>query len=222
MKNGTAAIEAGGADIDIELVNTVFRAVHSVKGATGFFGLNSINNVAHSFEDLLILVREFKLVPTEEIIDPMLRAADMLRNFIQDIENANSVDVSSMVSELKLLGQIPSEDESKTPTQEQGPSEDANCQDDGSDELDEPTDNSSSSDSGDEPVTEEKSVAQQTKIKAGATKNDGNDRAKNPSEFSIRVSVDTLDTLMNFAGELVLGRNQLLQSAAHCRSLPLH
>ena len=32
------AIEAGGADIDIELVNTVFRAVHSVKGATGFLG----------------------------------------------------------------------------------------------------------------------------------------------------------------------------------------
>ncbi|NLF09091.1 MAG: hypothetical protein GX594_14110, partial [Pirellulaceae bacterium] len=36
------AIEAGGAAIDAELVNTVFRAVHSIKGTAGFLQMSNI------------------------------------------------------------------------------------------------------------------------------------------------------------------------------------
>ena len=36
VENQLLAIESAGADIDVELVNTVFRAVHSIKGAAGF------------------------------------------------------------------------------------------------------------------------------------------------------------------------------------------
>ena len=39
------AIEAGGRTADIELVNTVFRAIHSIKGAAGFFQFSRIQEL---------------------------------------------------------------------------------------------------------------------------------------------------------------------------------
>jgi two-component system, chemotaxis family, sensor kinase CheA len=39
------AIEAAGADIDVDLVNAVFRTMHSIKGAAGFLGLDRIGTI---------------------------------------------------------------------------------------------------------------------------------------------------------------------------------
>lgn len=96
-------IEAQGANVDIDLVNTVFRAVHSVKGAAGFLGLTSINGLAHSLENVLNMVRNSELVPTSGIVNTMLRSADILRSMIEDVGNSNSVDVTAQVNELEAI-----------------------------------------------------------------------------------------------------------------------
>ena len=41
------AIEEAGSEIDVELVNKVFRAAHSIKGASSFFGLTKVKDLAH-------------------------------------------------------------------------------------------------------------------------------------------------------------------------------
>ena len=50
-------IEEGGADIDEELVNKVFRAAHSIKGAAGFFGLTKVKELSHRAETVLDMLR---------------------------------------------------------------------------------------------------------------------------------------------------------------------
>jgi two-component system chemotaxis sensor kinase CheA len=95
------AIEAGGANLDVDLVNTVFRAVHSVKGASGFIGLTTIGALAHALENVLNLMRNHDLVPTHEIIDTLLRAADALRGLIADVGQSNDVDPAAHVAALQ-------------------------------------------------------------------------------------------------------------------------
>ena len=96
-------IEAGGSDIDLDLVNTVFRAIHSVKGAAGFLSLSVINSLAHSLENVLNMVRNQELVPTSMIINSLLRASDKLRALVDDITNSNEVDVSNFIDELESI-----------------------------------------------------------------------------------------------------------------------
>ena len=96
-------IEAAGADIDANLVNTVFRGIHSVKGAAGFLGLTVVNALAHSLENVLNMIRNRELIPTSPIVNAMLRAADQLRGLVDNVATSNSVDVSSFVNELEAI-----------------------------------------------------------------------------------------------------------------------
>ena len=52
-ENQLLAIEAGGAQIDVDPVNTVFRGVHSIKGASSFLGLGELAELAHHLENIL-------------------------------------------------------------------------------------------------------------------------------------------------------------------------
>lgn len=103
IENQLLAIEAGGAAIDLELVNKVFRSIHSIKGASGFLGFTAIGELSHSMENVLNLMRGKELVPTSEIIDVLLRAADVLRGMINAAESSNGTNVSEHVAALKRI-----------------------------------------------------------------------------------------------------------------------
>jgi len=94
------AIEDAGADIDEELVNKVFRAAHSIKGASGFFGLVKIKELAHKAENLLDMIRSRKIVPNAEVTNLLLAAFDKLREMINDIEKSESYDVEDLITSL--------------------------------------------------------------------------------------------------------------------------
>lgn len=96
-------IEANGENTDPDLVNTVFRAVHSVKGAAGFLGLSVINSLAHSLENVLNMIRNRELVPTSAVVNCLLGAADQLRLLVDDVATSNEVDVSNFVHDLEAI-----------------------------------------------------------------------------------------------------------------------
>lgn len=96
-------IEVLGDEFDDDLVNTVFRAIHSIKGAAGFLGLSTINRLSHSLENVLGAVRSHKLVPDPFNVDTMLRAADRLRELIEDIQTSNDQDVDQLVQKLDQI-----------------------------------------------------------------------------------------------------------------------
>ena len=81
LEAGLLAIEAG--DHDAEVVNAVFRAVHSVKGGAGAFNLTDLVHFAHTFENAMDLVRVGRLAPTPALVRVMLRAADILADLVR-------------------------------------------------------------------------------------------------------------------------------------------
>ncbi len=101
IENQLLAIEAAGAEADSELVNTVFRAIHSIKGAAGFLGFSTVGELAHDLENVLNLVRNRQLVPDAPVTDILLRSADKLRTMIEDIDHSNCVNVSEYLDALQ-------------------------------------------------------------------------------------------------------------------------
>jgi len=101
VENDFLAIEEAGENIDHELVNKVFRGVHSMKGSAGFLGLTSIGTLAHESENVLNLIRNNELIPTPGVVNALLRSADTLRGMVNNINSSNGVDVSEHISELK-------------------------------------------------------------------------------------------------------------------------
>lgn len=84
---------------NLQAINTIFRLVHTVKGASGILDDPSIKNYLHRFEDLLSKIKLDQMNLTEEVISVLLKAYDtmqqMIKNLSSDIQN--KFDVESLV-----------------------------------------------------------------------------------------------------------------------------
>ncbi|OED00385.1 MULTISPECIES: chemotaxis protein CheA [unclassified Rhizobium] len=105
-------LKMNDGDRDPETVNAVFRAVHSIKGGAGAFGLDDLVAFAHVFETTLDCVRSNKLEPTQDVLKVMLKAADVLADLTNAARDGGSVDQArsrGLVKELEALanGDIP-------------------------------------------------------------------------------------------------------------------
>ena len=90
MDAGLAAIEEG--DQDPETVNAVFRAVHSIKGGAGAFGLDDLVAFAHNFETVFDDVRSNKLELDEKLIQLLFRASDHLSDLVTCARDGGEAD----------------------------------------------------------------------------------------------------------------------------------
>ena len=89
-EEGLAAAEAGllaykNCKEDCETINTIFRAIHSIKGGSGAFGFDALQAYTHNFETVLDLARSGDLLITPALIDVLLRAFDMLSDHVTAI-----------------------------------------------------------------------------------------------------------------------------------------
>ena len=104
LESGLLALNDG--DTDIETVNAVFRAVHSIKGGAGAFGLDDLVGFAHVFETTLDCVRSQTLEPTQDVLKVMLRSADVLADLTAAAREGGSVDAERtavLAKELEAL-----------------------------------------------------------------------------------------------------------------------
>ena len=81
-----ALLELEANPDDIEAINTVFRAFHTVKGTAAFMGLDRLAEFAHHAESLLTRVRERELPYTQAVADLSLRSNDVLGQFLVGVE----------------------------------------------------------------------------------------------------------------------------------------
>ncbi|MEO4000929.1 chemotaxis protein CheA [Mesorhizobium sp. CAU 1732] len=92
---------------DVETINAVFRAVHSIKGGAGAFGLDDLVRFAHTFETTLDGMRSGKLDATPQIVRLMLRSADILADLVRISRDGGEPDqarVAQMSDELSRAG----------------------------------------------------------------------------------------------------------------------
>lgn len=72
---------------DSELINRLFRAFHTLKGAGGMFGFDAISELTHHIETVLDLVRSEQLKVTKELISLSLEIHDALNDLLTAGEN---------------------------------------------------------------------------------------------------------------------------------------
>ena len=91
METELLALDVGEADL--ETINTIFRAAHSIKGGSGTFGLNDVATFTHVMETLLDEMRDGKRDVTQEGVNILLESVDVLREMLSTLQAEEELDV---------------------------------------------------------------------------------------------------------------------------------
>ncbi|MDP4173461.1 MAG: chemotaxis protein CheA [Bacteroidota bacterium] len=197
---------------DVELLNSIFRSFHTVKGTSGFLGLERLTKVTHKCEDILNKLRKGEAKLNDNVMDGILNAYDKMKSLVVSIEmdKNENVDIDDTLSilqnvslELETGKKVEKETASKT---EQVPSEAKQAApipvaDESEEEVQEPVPTITSS----TPADSAPAVAKEEKD------NSRTSTLTKQVDNTIRVDVERLDDLLNIVSELVLGRNRLAQ-----------
>ncbi len=77
-----ALLQLDGAHDDRELLNTIFRAAHTIKGGSGTFGMQSVASFTHVVENLLDRLRDGRLAVTEHLVELLFSSLDVMQGLI--------------------------------------------------------------------------------------------------------------------------------------------
>jgi len=197
-------LERGGDEITSDLLNRIFRAIHSIKGGFSFMGLARITKLSHTMESVLMLIRDGKMEADPEVTDALLEGCDKLAGMVDDVDSSENTDIDTEVSRLENCLPENQNKQQEPPSKELQPSQET------------PEEESEASPEAAVKIVEETVSASETKPipKKPTQAGQENKRNKHAAESNetIRVRVDLLNRLMNLAGELVLGRNQIKQT----------
>ncbi|SDZ46608.1 two-component system, chemotaxis family, sensor kinase CheA [Jannaschia faecimaris] len=100
LESGLLALQSGTQDEDT--VDAVFRAVHSIKGGAGAFGLNVLVKFAHEFETTLDALRSGRLDKGAPVIAVLLRSSDQLGDLVMACRTGEDMTLPD-TSDLKAL-----------------------------------------------------------------------------------------------------------------------
>jgi two-component system chemotaxis sensor kinase CheA len=194
---------------DLDLLNKIFRSFHTVKGTSGFLGLEKLPEVTHKCEDILNKLRKGEAKLTSELMDGILLGFDTIKELLVKIENDKNedVEVDNVINVLQsLLAGISSEssqDAPDTPVQNEDKS---SAPEEQPVEQNENNNTAAGVNAPKEDVPKETVQPKKVAIPKSAPKTE-----TKKADNTIRVEVERLDALLNIASELVLGRNRLTQ-----------
>jgi two-component system, chemotaxis family, sensor kinase CheA len=86
---------------DRELVDSAFRALHTIKGSGAMFGFDKVASFTHEFETAFELVRKGEIRPTQELIAVALSAKDYIRALIEAPDSTDSIIGDAILDDLK-------------------------------------------------------------------------------------------------------------------------
>jgi two-component system, chemotaxis family, sensor kinase CheA len=200
---------------DEEMINGIFRAVHTIKGTSSFLGFNSLSELAHKAEDVLGLVRKGEMTIDQETADILLESFDLIKTIIDDIRSHGS-EKQNTASVLDKLKGLMEGKKKKTEAPVAPPVEDEKKKI-GEILLEEKIITKTELDDVLKKQKKDKDkkigeiVVEEKLVTEGQLKNIlTKQKAVNKEEQSIRIDVKKLDELMNLVGELVLGKNRLI------------
>lgn len=197
-------VELESRGYDKEILNDIFRSVHTLKGAAGFLGFQTIVDVAHRAESILKKMRDGEIAIKTSYIDIILESIDILRLLIGHIKKKDGIeeDVSDLIKRLEdALNQEEQDRHTKDLVAEIVTKENSNHSTRQDHSL-----------NGTKEISPSKIAA--TTIDSGeSSQGDKISADKKESLQTLRIDVDRIDKVMNLAGEIVLIRNRLLNIA---------
>lgn len=99
-------LELESAPDNIELIQGVFRVMHSLKGGSAMFGFHKMDKFTHYLENIYDLIRNGKLKVDNEILNVTLDSVDHLRNLLQeqdDSDTTNEEQNDKLMNRIKLI-----------------------------------------------------------------------------------------------------------------------
>ncbi|MBW5800209.1 chemotaxis protein CheA [Halomonas elongata] len=93
-------------DPDVEQLNAIFRAAHSIKGGAGTFGFDVLQQTTHLFENLLDHARRGELTLRRDIVDTFLETKDMLHDQLDAYRNDDEPDRAAFERICRTLQQL--------------------------------------------------------------------------------------------------------------------
>jgi two-component system chemotaxis sensor kinase CheA len=93
---------------NLELIKSIFRAVHTIKGTCGFLGFTKLEALAHAGENLLSLLRAGEFLLTPVIADGLLEMVDAVRTILKNVEESGTegtAEYPELIEKLKQLQQ---------------------------------------------------------------------------------------------------------------------
>lgn len=168
---------------DKEILSSVFRAIHTIKGTCGFIGFTHLEKITHAGENLLSKLRDGELQLNPEITNALLAMVDVVRGILSVIEETGTDgddDYPNLIAKLDKLciDQDCPADNDTTEVEQQ--------------EIEPPV-----------KTHEKNQIEPETDVNEA--------KLSSVTDTTIRVDIALLDKMMNLVGELVLSRNQILQ-----------
>ena len=208
-----------------ELIKSIFRTIHTIKGTAGFFGFTTLEGIAHFAEDILSKLRDGVVAVDEDVTTMLLKAVDYIKAILGSLEQTgkepDDLEYLDFIVELrnfaeKLVKEKGGEAEARA--------EEGACEEEGPPEEKEEEAEAPQEERAEEAPHEGKMEPGEAAEKKEPPKKEEKTPPKKPSpgappqapqltETHVRVDVHLLDNLMNLAGELVLSRNRLTQIA---------
>ena len=187
MDQDMVTLESAPGDAD--LLNRIFRALHTIKGTSGFLGFEPVVRLSHRAEDVLNSLRHGEVVLTRSMMDALLAARDQLGRMLQDIRQGGlrTYAIDALVAELEAVQHAAAPPAGDAPA---------------------PTAMAEASEPPVAAPAAETSPSAEAEAAAAVTAKQSADAA---AAQTMRVDVRKLDELINLVGELVLERNRLVQ-----------
>ncbi|WP_333652320.1 chemotaxis protein CheA [Dissulfurispira sp.] len=190
-------LETKGYDKDI--LNEIFRGMHTLKGAAGFLGFQQIVDVAHRAESIMKRLRDGEVALSRELMDVILKSVDTLRLLIFHIKLKDGIeeDTSDLLRGLdSALEMAVAGGEAKAEVKEKEKIE-------AKEEI-------------------EEKAEEKVEVRAELPKPLPSPAVEEVQQITkerevvstLRVDVSRIDKVMDLAGEIVLARNRLLNLAA--------
>ncbi len=225
---------------DLELLNSIFRVAHTIKGSSSFLNFDVLTKLTHHMEDVLNKARREELKMTPEVMDVVLESIDYMKDLLQEIRDTGSdknsgIDIENICKKLDAISNGNLENFQKDEETKEEKNEEK-------EEKEEEIDYANMSKEEIEAEIEKllkkrkEEDKKRRELKKAQKKLEKKEEKKEPPkpkkeqkkenqkkreniqksspsslEQTIRVEVKRLDHLMNLIGELVLGKNRLLK-----------
>jgi two-component system chemotaxis sensor kinase CheA len=203
-----------------DLIDNIFRLVHTIKGTCGFLGLPRLEAVAHSAENVLGKVRDHELVVTPPAVSLILKSLDRIKDLLAALEateaepEGDDGDLITQLDAMALGEEVPGDIESPAAPEAKAVERQLKAGEASEDELERAFRETEIEVT--EVVETPGPAPTPVQAKVEPPKVEAEPRAEKSGESSvasqsIRVSVEVLENLMTMVSELVLTRNQLMQ-----------
>jgi len=219
---------------DVDLLNQIFRAFHTVKGTSGFLGLEKLQAVTHRSEDILNKLRKGEVKLNPQIMDSVLMAFDTIKALLYAIEENKNEDVpvenvidflnntidtiesGGAVQAPPPLPEVKIEPEPEKQTGKKGKKKKSKAEQSEVQAETQPSESAAVQIQEPAVIHPIESVPLDSPQKLNLSEQKAKDtvstlQTEKKGDNSIRVDVERLEDLLNIVSELVLGRNRLAQ-----------